>query len=202
MYNGNMALVHRGFREDPALRALAGAVGVLLLLVNIGRRALARTPAKTAKIAVADRDRTAPALHGVHGGVGLTAEDRAFIAAFEAGSLPAESFRHHDHVRLAWLYLRRQPLLPAIGAFRDALRRFTRVHGQARRYHETMTWAHMCLIHERMARGGRDQSWDEFVAANTDLFDRRAPILKRYYTDATLESDLAREVFVLPDRRD
>lgn len=128
-------------------------------------------------------------------------EDEQFIAAFEDGSLPAEGFRHRDHVRLAWLYLRNQPLLPAIAAFSAALLRFTRLNGAAHRYHETITWAYLVLVHERMARAGRDETWEEFAAANGDLFDRAEPILHRYYTEATLGSDLARRVFVLPDRR-
>jgi hypothetical protein len=127
-------------------------------------------------------------------------EDQAFIAAFEAGTLPAEGFRHRDHVRLAWLYLLERPLLPAIDAFSAALRRFTRKHGAEHRYHETVTWAYMVLIHERLARDGRERSWEEFAALNGDLFDRREPILNRYYTEATLSADLARRVFVLPDR--
>jgi len=127
-------------------------------------------------------------------------EDEQFIAAFEDGSLPAEGFRHRDHVRLAWLYLREQPLLPAIATFSAALLRFTRKNGAEHRYHETITWAYLVLVHERMARAGRDQGWEEFAAANGDLFDRDEPILHRYYTEATLGSDLARRVFILPDR--
>src|SRR5262249_26851877 len=127
-------------------------------------------------------------------------DDRALIAAFEEGTLPVEGFRHRDHVHLAWLYLRDRPLLAAIDAFSAALRRFTQRHGLERRYHETVTWAYLVLIHERMARGGGGRSWGEFAAENADLFDREAPILDRYYTEATLGADLARRVFVLPDR--
>lgn len=127
-------------------------------------------------------------------------EDEQLIAAFEDASLPAEGFRHRDHLRLAWLYLRDRPLLEAIAAFRAALLRFVRKNGAEHRYHETITWAHLVLVHERMERAGRRGSWDEFAAANADLLDREAPILRRYYTEATLASDLARRVFILPDR--
>lgn len=125
-------------------------------------------------------------------------EDRQLIAAFEAGTLPAEGFHHRDHVRVAWLYLREQPLLSAIAAFGAALKRFAQRNGAEHRYHETITWAYVCLIHERMERDGRDRPWDDFSAANPDLFDPSDPILNRYYTKETLGSDLARRIFVMP----
>ncbi len=40
--------------------------------------------------------------------------DAEFVAAFESCALPAQAFRHRDHVRLAWLYLRRVPYDEAV----------------------------------------------------------------------------------------
>ena len=40
-------------------------------------------------------------------------------------------------------------------------------------------------------------SFEEFADANAELF---GPILQRYYRPETLGSDLARGVFVMPDR--
>jgi len=51
-----------------------------------------------------------------------------------------------------------------------------------------------------MKRAGGRQSWEEFVAANPDLFDWQNSILKTYYREETLRSELARRVFVFPDR--
>jgi len=53
-------------------------------------------------------------------------------------------------------------------------------------------------IHERMARQGTHAPWEEFRAANEDLFAFRPGVLDAYYTKETLSSDLARRVFVLP----
>src|SRR5687767_11184411 len=47
-----------------------------------------------------------------HRAAGGTAKDQEFIAAFESGKLPPECFRHQDHVKLAWLYLRQYSLIP------------------------------------------------------------------------------------------
>ena len=43
--------------------------------------------------------------------------DNEFIAAFENCTLPLESFRHADHVKMAFLYLSRYPLLKPSASF-------------------------------------------------------------------------------------
>jgi hypothetical protein len=122
--------------------------------------------------------------------------DREFVAAFEACTLPAELFDHREHVRLAWLYLREQPLLEALPRFIASLKRYAESLGASGKYHETITYAFMFLIHERMQCGAAE-TFDGFASANTDLL---GPILQRYYRGETLASDFARSTFVLPDR--
>ena len=51
-----------------------------------------------------------------------------------------------------------------------------------------------------MERLGRDRVWEEFAASNPDLMTWRPSVLERYYTSEALGSDLARRVFLLPDR--
>ncbi len=123
--------------------------------------------------------------------------DEEFVARFAAGTL--EPFHHADHVRAAFLYLRRFPAPEAIGRFSADLARFAASKGKPELYHETITWAYLILIRERMARSVATPTWDEFAAANGDLLDWRASILKRYYRAETLESRLAKSVFVFPD---
>jgi hypothetical protein len=126
--------------------------------------------------------------------------DDEFIAAFENCTLPLESFRHADHVKMAFLYLSRYPLLEAIRQFSASLVKFATAHGKTNLYNETITWAYLLLIQERLARAGHPQSWAEFSADNQDLLDWNDNILKKYYRDETLKSDLARSTFLLPDR--
>lgn len=127
-------------------------------------------------------------------------DDRAFLEAFESATLPESAFRHADHVRLAWLYLKRLPPAEALARFSEGLRRFAAALGKAGLYHETITWAYLLLIRERMERGGPAQSWQDFSAANPDLLAWKPSILGAYYREETLRSELARRVFVLPDR--
>lgn len=127
-------------------------------------------------------------------------KDEEFIKQFETCTLLTECFHHRDHVKLVWLYLQRYPLLETLIRFSEGLKRFAAAHGKNNLYHETITWAYVFLIHERMKRAGGRQSWEEFVAANPDLFDWQNSVIKTYYGEETLRSELARRVFVFPDR--
>jgi hypothetical protein len=126
--------------------------------------------------------------------------DRDFVTAFEACALSDEGFHHRDHVRLAWLYLKDMPPAQALTRFTEGLKRFAHAHGKPGLYHETITWAYLLLIRERMALFGEAGGFEEFAAANPDLLTWKPSVLGRYYREETLGSELARRVFLLPDR--
>lgn len=132
--------------------------------------------------------------------VPLTAEEQAFIEAFEGCTLPPDRFRHRDHIRLGWLYFRLHPVPAALARFVEGLKRFAAANGQAGLYHETITYAFLFLINERMERQGRDASWEVFATRNADLATGGLAFLHTYYRPETLASELARAVFVMPDR--
>jgi hypothetical protein len=81
---------------------------------------------------------------------------------------------------------------------------FAAANGKPNLYHETITWAFLFLIRERMARyserTGTQPSWSEFARANPDLLSWKDSVLKLYYSDEMLSSELARKTFVFPDR--
>jgi hypothetical protein len=131
----------------------------------------------------------------------LEAEEAEFIRRFESCELPPAAFPHREHVRLAWLYLRRHTAPEALERFSSSLKRFAAFNSKPRLYHETITWAYILLINERNARAGRAQVWEEFAASNADLLDWQNSILKIYYREETLSSELAKKVFVFPDGR-
>jgi hypothetical protein len=126
--------------------------------------------------------------------------DRELMERFEDCTLPIECFHHEEHVRVAFLYLSTYPVLDSLERFSVSLRRFAARYGKANLYHETITWAYILLIRERMVRAEQKQTWLEFKTNNADLFDRQRNILKKYYREETLASDLAKSTFVLPDR--
>lgn len=121
------------------------------------------------------------------------------IRCFENDALPGDSFHHADHVRLAFAYLCEYPVLEALEKFAGALKRFAAARGKTQLYNETITCAYFFLIRERMARC-EGLGWEEFARENPDLLVWKDGILSCYYREATLKSDLARGVFVLPDK--
>ncbi len=126
--------------------------------------------------------------------------DQELIQRLDSGTLPHEGIHHREHVRAAFLYLTEYPVLEALQAFSKALRRLAENRGKPQAYHETITWAYVLLIQERMKRVGKKQGWEEFAENNSDLLAWQDGILARYYRPETLASDLARTVFLFPDR--
>jgi hypothetical protein len=121
--------------------------------------------------------------------------DREFAAAFERCEV--ETFHHRDHVRLAWIYLRELPLLDALARFTASLKRFAAHSGRPELYHETITWAYLLLIHERMETNPT-HDFESFAAENAGLLTWKPSVLDRYYDQATLDSALARRTFLMP----
>lgn len=132
--------------------------------------------------------------------------DEAFVQAFEAGTLAPEAFPHRAHVRLAWLYLRQYPLTEAAARFTAGIRAFATAVGKPEKYHETITWAYLLIIQDRVARASADADaggapdFDRFAEANSDLLLNGRALLERWYHPATLDAPLARQAFVWPDR--
>ncbi len=131
--------------------------------------------------------------------LGSAMTNQELIHRFESDEVPENSFHHSDHVRLAFAYLCEYSALQALEKFSSALKRFATARGKTHLYNQTITCAYLFLIHERMVRC-ECQSWEEFAEQNPDLLQWKDGILSRYYVDATLKSELARKVFVLPDK--
>ena len=118
---------------------------------------------------------------------------------FVDATLPSEQFHHEQHVHVAWLFVRKYGMPAALAEFTTAIKRFADAKRATGLYHETITWAFLLLIAERQAKCDA-KVWDEFAQANPDLLAWKPSILERYYSSETLQSELARNVFVFPDR--
>ena len=126
--------------------------------------------------------------------------DDELLRQFGNCSLPLDCFRHRVHIQIAFLYLRKYPVLDVLRRFPEALKNYAAAHGKPGLYHETITWAYILLIHDRMQRAGHTQGWAEFASGNPELLTWTDSILKQYYRDETLSSDLARKIFLFPDK--
>jgi hypothetical protein len=128
-------------------------------------------------------------------------DDRDLLVAFEHGSFKPGELTHERHVRVAWLILQREPLEQAIETLRGGFRRFAKSIGQPEIYHETMTCAFAILIDAAMHECGDKNDWIIFRAENPQLF-RGVTLLNEHYESETLNSDEARQTFVLPDLKE
>ena len=129
----------------------------------------------------------------------MTADERAALAAFRAGTLSTGAFHHADHVRMAWVYVREYGLESAARQFVDDLKGFAAAKGVPGLYHATITQAYLSILAERLALTPT-AAWSEFVAAHPDLLQWKPGVLDGYYSPERLWCDAARTGFLLPDR--
>ena len=109
----------------------------------------------------------------------------------------AGRFGHREHVHVTWLIIRRLGRERAAQVVGEGIRRTATYEGRPQKYHETMSHAWTRLIGHRM-RNDSAGSFEQFAAANPDLFDKR--LLTRFYTPSTLALPAARTSWVEPDR--
>lgn len=129
-------------------------------------------------------------------------DDNELLEAFTNLTLPPADYHHREHVRVAFTLLRREgDFAAAAVTFRSLLQRFAAAAGVKGKYHETLTWAYLALIAERM-HGHEYRTSAELLADHPDLLDHKGGAIARYYDVAAItQSPLARSVFVLPERR-
>lgn len=123
-------------------------------------------------------------------------QDRELIDRLERGALGASEFDHREHVRAAWLYLRRDGPEAAIAAVAKGLKTLSAAHGAPGRYHETLTRAWVELV-AAAARHDPEPVFDRFVERHPELLERDLPL--RHYSRELLASDAARAAWVEPD---
>lgn len=109
----------------------------------------------------------------------------------------ASGFGHREHVRLAWLAVRRHDLDRASDVVSDTLRETARYAGAPQKYHETVSRAWVEIVAHRVAVDPT-LDWDAFLERNSDLLDKG--FLRRHYSSRLLASAPARSGWVEPDR--
>jgi hypothetical protein len=121
------------------------------------------------------------------------------VQAFEAATIDPAAFHHREHLYVAWCYLRSLPLEDALARYVHHLRKLAAALGAPERFHATITWAYLVLLHEAMVRAP-GESFEGLLAANPTLLDHRGGALAAHYARDELASDAARRHFVLPRR--
>lgn len=124
-------------------------------------------------------------------------EPQALIDKFEGGSIEPADFKHAEHVYLAWSYLRIFGLSETLARFPKQLKRFAERAGAPRKFHATVTFALVVLIHECMVQTP-NLDWPEFSCRHTDLMVWPCQPLMDLYGAGLLDCEKARSNFVLP----
>ena len=127
-------------------------------------------------------------------------DDQTLVERFEALTLAPADFGHREHVRVAFAMLRDADFGEAAVRYRRALRAFAAAAGAATKYHETITWAYLTVVHQRMAEHPCETS-EEFLLRNADLLDAVGALAPHYDLAELVASPIARRLFVLPGRR-
>lgn len=125
-------------------------------------------------------------------------DDDAFLRAFEQGDLAGHGFGHHDHLRMAWLYVRRLGQERALPRAEAGLRALAAQHGHPERYSATRTavWVGLVAHHLREAP---DLGFEAFLDRFPRLLDGR--LLDAHYSPGLLASETGRRHVAAPDRR-
>ena len=97
--------------------------------------------------------------------------DAELFEGFEAGTLPADRFGHREHVRLAWLYLRRVGRDDAERKLLDGLRWVAARAGTPDKFDAALTRAWVAVLDGAVAAVGPTATFDVLVEARPDLLD-------------------------------
>ncbi|HLI34853.1 MAG TPA: hypothetical protein VKW70_07400 [Terriglobia bacterium] len=123
--------------------------------------------------------------------------DDEFLRGFEECVIVP--FHHRDHIRAAWLYLRRQGYEQATISMLESIKRFARHHNVERMYHKTMTLAWMRLVQHALEQSPLENNFDAFAMAHPRLLDKR--LIESFYSPELLATETARTGWVPPDRQ-
>jgi hypothetical protein len=101
--------------------------------------------------------------------------DDEFLRAFFGLTLRNSEFHHRDHLRLAWLAVRRHG-----GAAEEfvtkGVQRFAEHHSHGPAYHDTMTRFWVRLVAQAVSHRPEIADFDDFLAAYPLLLDKNAPL--------------------------
>lgn len=122
--------------------------------------------------------------------------DDDFLAAVARQGFAAHEFRHPDHLRLAYLAVRRHGAVTAETVVGDAIRALAHAHGHAAKYNDTLSRAWVRVVALAMSRH-RGASFEDLLSAHPQLLDKH--LLLEHYTRSALFGPRARVEWVPPD---
>jgi hypothetical protein len=123
--------------------------------------------------------------------------DDEFLQAFADCRIGNHEFRHRDHLRLAWLQVRRVGPEGATKAISQGIRRFAATHGATTKYHETMTQFWVKIVAHMIAARPDITEFDRLLEAFPLLLDKHLPF--HHWDRETMLGIEARAAWVEPN---
>lgn len=125
--------------------------------------------------------------------------DDEFLHAFESCSIDPSKFHHADHVRIAWIYIRRVGATPAEQKLLDGIRNLANHAGVANKFLYTATVAWARLVAAAVEKETSDVSFTEWISKHPELLDK--DLLDQFYSAGILKTEPARNNWIPPDRK-
>lgn len=128
-------------------------------------------------------------------------EDDAFLKKFEDASWPLDQWHHRQHIKVAYLFLRKLGLDEAGRRIAASIRAYNTAHKipdtPTSGYHETMTQAWVRLVDFAMKQYGPAKNADDFFDSHPELWQTKT--LRLFYSRELFMSAEAKQRFVAPD---
>jgi hypothetical protein len=122
--------------------------------------------------------------------------DEAFLQAFEDCQLDPGKLRHVDHIRIAWLCVKRYGAADAEAKLLHGIRQFAERAGVPQKFMHTTTIAWTRLVAAQVNSSPAD-NFSEWIETHPELLGRN--LLAKYYSPGRLETREARSGWVDPD---
>ncbi|MGH7952271.1 MAG: transketolase family protein [Limisphaerales bacterium] len=127
--------------------------------------------------------------------------DEDFLAQFESTAWPLGKWHHRQHIKAAYLYLRRYPFAQAQARIREKIKTYNAAkqvpESLTGGYHDTMTQAWMHLVYFTLCEYGAAENADNFYEQHPQLWGKK--VLRFFYTKERFQTPEAKANFVAPE---
>jgi hypothetical protein len=128
-------------------------------------------------------------------------DDETFLKQFESATWPKAEWHHRQHIKVAYLYLRRYPLAVASVKIREGIKAYNAAQKVEESltggYHETMTQAWLRLVYFILCEYGPAENADAFFEEHPELSQKKT--LRFFYSREWFLTAEAKASFVEPD---
>jgi hypothetical protein len=121
--------------------------------------------------------------------------DEEFLKAFEDCTL--EEFHHKDHIRMAWIYLRKFGYEIGSAKVKEGIKKFAAAKNATTLYHETITQFWIYLVQHVITSNPQTGTFEQFFFIFPPLRDAKSIFL--HYSKDFLMTEVARKNWRNPD---